>query len=129
MSKYKLLKCIRYKVVKRSRCSTVIHGNSKYALKYEKGTDVFARPETVGIMTFKTLSAAWEWASSISFWLGDGAKVLRVQPFGKGHVPISIPSPSRLFEFYKNPERFRRNHLTQTTPDGTLCYPGVRVLE
>ena len=128
---------IRYKVVKRkTRMSAVINGNSIYAIQYLKGSKVFARPETLGIMTFKSRYDAVNWKDGIEYheynnhWDGDDVhlKVIAVETIGRGKVPKSISSSvrsDRLKSFYKNP-----HYRINTNPvDRTVCYPGVRVLE
>ena len=52
-------KTIRYKVVKASsRYSCMVHGASKYALKYDPETEVRALSNTLGVMCFDTYGSA-----------------------------------------------------------------------
>lgn len=123
---------IRYKVVKKkSRISAVVNGNSIYALKYIKDTEVFAKPETLGVMTFTTRTAAEDFAWSFEGIWSDTVKmiVIRVQSIGKGSAPHYISREVRSYGlecFYSGEEYFWSE---SSPPDNTMCYPGVKVLE
>lgn len=120
---------IRYKVVKRkTRTSALVNGNSTYALKYLSGTKVFARPETLGIMTFENKRYAEGWSRRMDCCYIKSLMVIKVETIGRGKIPQLICdnfSASALKRFYKKYDDFR----TLYPPDGTTCYPGVRVLE
>jgi hypothetical protein len=131
---------IRYKVVKkRTRVSAIINGRSRYALKYLAMTKVFARPETLGIMVFKTRCEAEEWAYQIEYQYyntlyADELIVLKVDTIGKGKTPkdismaYSTPELCRFYEYQENDSQYF--DVTFTSPPlDTICYPGVLVLE
>lgn len=145
MKKLKRLKCTRYKVVKKNRVSCVINGNSPYSLKYLPGTEVYARPETLGIMTFETKESAYKWKCKM--FAPSGLKVIEVIPMGRGKFPQWIAPPRSLKKFYDAAERHgsvrnfalseerRLSYYTFTptfrfasAPDKTLCYPAVYVV-
>ncbi len=126
---------IRYKVVKRrSRCSAVINGNSKYALRYLPGSIVTARKETLGVMTFKNKIAAVNWMDIINYnqyqtWESQlNLIVIRVETIGRGKAPRWIANDvtaEDLDNFY-SPES---EYQSMLAIDNTLCYPAVKVLE
>jgi len=121
---------VRYKVVKRrTRNSAVINGNSRYSIKYEKGADVFAREETLGVFVFTNRRAAESWAWYIDRdHEDDEIIILRVLPIGKGKTPQRI-SPSidtDVLNLFYNDEDY---HYMNVPHDYTLCYPGVHVLD
>ena len=124
--KLKRQKTIRYKVVKASsRYSCMVHGATKYALKYEPETEVHARPETLGVMCFDTYKNAYRLIHQHHYYR-DNCIIIKVIPMGRGKIPILLGSPKRLNEFYTlGCENL--NHLIP--PKGTICYPAVYVLE
>ena len=124
---------IRYKVVKkRSRCSAVVDGNSPYGLKYLPGTKVTAKEGTFGIMTFVEKYQA----NSFAYHLGwsniherEKCIVITVETIGRGKYPKIISSMTEtinLDSFYKDDNYWKRETVP---PDGTMCYPAVKVLE
>ena len=122
----------RFKVVKRrSRCSAIIHGSSKYGLKYLKGDNVWAPAGTLGIFTFKTDGSAWDWADVWNHsWMSDETKdltVIEVIPLGRGkHIIHASPDIDTfgLDYFYREEDA----GLSEV-PDNTYAYPGVYVCE
>lgn len=124
-TKLKRHKTVRYKVVKRkSRRSCSINGNSKYSLKYEKGIEVHARPETMGVMCFKKLEEA-EYFTRRHPWLNENFMTLKVIPMGKGKTVDDISVPRKLNDYYN---QLGYCHVMQA-PRGTICYPAVYVME
>jgi hypothetical protein len=122
-----------YKVVKKkSRMSAVVNGNSKYALRYPKGEEVWALDGTLGIMTFKSLYKAEQFRG----WWGSGIwnnerklMIIRVKPLARGRSVIWVakePTSDCMDEYYKDDiDQFRIGEA----PDDTMAYPGVLVLD
>ncbi|MCK5611683.1 hypothetical protein KAR91_57965 [Candidatus Pacearchaeota archaeon] len=124
---------IRYKVVKkRSRCSAVVNGNSPYGLKYLPGTTVTAKEETLGIMTFVEKYQAKSFAQHLG-WSDYGREkcmVITVETIGRGKYPKIISSgiqTEHLDSFYFQTDSYWKRETIP--PDGTMCYPAVKVLE
>ena len=120
MRKYK------YKVVKkRNNKSCVMNGNSLFCLTYEKDTNVYAIEGTLGVMVFKTRTDAELWVEgwdNEDYW-----KIKRVLPIGRGKVPkkiCSFSSSAVLKDFYNN-----YNYANDEPVPGTICYPGVYVVD
>jgi hypothetical protein len=132
MAKHKLSrqKTIRYKVIKgKSRNSAIINGNNKYALNYPPGADVYALPETIGVMTFRTHRSAAKWIRKCFPYYID-LIIIKVIPIGRGYVPRDIPSPYKIKLYYKNPGTyFDAWGLWLHPPRNTICYPAVHVLK
>jgi hypothetical protein len=117
-------KTIRFKVVKASsRYSCMVHGSTKYALKYEPGTDVYAIEGTLGVMCFDTYENAMKLIHQ-HYYFGRNCMVIKVQPMGRGYRPKEVGSPTRLDDYYKKIDWYR----SLIPPAGTICYPGVHVL-
>lgn len=126
-------KKVRYKVIKRrTRKSALINGNSRFSLTYEKGRDVFAREDTLGVFVFTNRKSAEDWLWNFDIDHEEEELILvRVIPIGRGKTPNSIASGVRtenLEYFYKDEEEGYWT-LFNTPPDQTLCYPGVHVLD
>ena len=119
----------RFKVIKsRSRYSAVVNGKSQYSLKYEPGTEVYALPETMGIMCFTSHKKADKWIRTHYYYWGN-CRIIEVIPMGKGRIPEVIASPQKLALWYNNRDHYRTfNHSLLTPPDGTICYPAVYVV-
>lgn len=121
---------IRYKVVKRkTRYSAIINGNSKYALKYEKGAIVEALPGTLGIMLFKNETDAILWCNQLNYelWEDKQYRVVRVIPLCNGkkrHFICHDISTEGLDEYYSD-----SSGSAGHAPDGTFCHMKVKVLD
>jgi hypothetical protein len=124
MKKLKRQKKIRFKVVKhRTRYSCVVHGSSKYGLKYDPKTEVHALPETLGVICFTTYKKAYNFIRQ-HWYYGENCMIIKVIPMGKGSTPQDMGPPSRLHDFYTHGAV---SHMTP--PDGTICYPAVYVVD
>jgi len=130
----------RYKVIKRrTRTSAIIHGNSKYGLKYLPGQETYAPEDTLGIFVFKTKTAAWNWADiwNGESWYGNGPSkdliVVEVIPIGRGKTIVFASShvlSDELDYFYsEDPEERDLYGSLGEVPDNTMAYPGVLVCE
>lgn len=118
MQKYK------FKVVNEKEKSFIIKSYSSFSLKYKKGTNVFTVPGTLGIMVFKTRKSAERWRKA--FYRGS-SKIKRVIPIGRGKTPELIAQgilTKDLKNFYDG-----NAGLTGKPPEGTICYPGVFVVD
>jgi len=123
--KLKKQKQIKYKVVKaNSRYSCMVHGSSLYGLKYDIDTEVHARPETLGVMCFRTYTDAYRLIHQ-HYYYRDHCIVIKVIPMGRGKIPHVLGSPQRLKDFYSGVEWNPRRLIP---PDGTICYPAVYVI-
>ena len=126
------MKKIRYKVVKkRNRTSAMLHGNSKYALKYLDGWKVYADAKTVGVIVFETAASAKEWVwvwNTCGFYHDDkDLIILKVLPLGRGKRIIWLApdiDTETIDRFYKGDDDLRLGEA----PDHTIAYPGVEVL-
>ncbi len=123
----------RYKVVKQNRISAMVNGNSKYALHYNDGEDVYAREDTLGVIVFGTLkdANAWVWVWNESNWYRDKKDliILEVLPLGRGKNIISLsaePFTEALDKFYRR--KLYQGWLTQESPEGSMAFPGVYVV-
>ncbi len=125
----------RFKVVKRkSRCSAVIHGGSKYGLKYLPETYVYAPEGTLGIFTFKSEYSAKQWTmmwSVFHTFSDEVTKDLIVIPV----IPLSRGKAVRHCSQYVDTEGLDEFYDDMTycgacaeTPSDTFAYPGVFVL-
>lgn len=122
---------IRWKVIvskNRSSCSIIKY--CKYQNVYKKGKIVKAKRGTLGIFCFKTKTDA------INFIHGDEEggffSIIKVEPVGKGKKPKLIASiypflgvHVTIDDFYRHPKAI----FSQKPPEGTICYPAVKVLE
>jgi hypothetical protein len=101
---------------------------SKYKLKYYKGTVVYAHKHTHGIMVFKRKCDAENFGSR---W---NRKIKRVITYGKGTEIDFIKSSDggftkrNLDAYYEN---LKRNRFVREMrpPEGTWCYPKVKVID
>ena len=121
-----------YKVIKRrTRMSAIINGRSKYGRLYKKGKTIYADPNTLGIMCFKTKEEAVNFARDLSGWNyhhNKNFKVVKVKPIGKGkkiHYISKFLTTNSLDNFYSN----IRESVMATAPNGTVGYPGVFVVD
>ncbi len=122
-------KVSRWKVVKsNTRYSCMVHGSSPYAIRYEAGKEVYALPETLGIMCFKSQRLAEMWMCS-HYSIDYNNILIEVIPMGRGRIPSGIASPFKLKLYYEDrPQYIRGNHNILTPPKGTICYPAVYVV-
>lgn len=127
--KLKRQKTPRYKVVKsRSRYSCIVSGCSIYGIRYEIGKEVYALPDTMGIMCFKTRELALKWING-HYTLALNNIIIEVIPMGRGHIPQSIASPNNLKMYYEDRPRYIRSGKSWLDPPkGTICYPAVYVV-
>ena len=134
-STFKRNNIIRYKVIRGlSRCSAIINGANRYCLRYPINATVFARPETIGILVFKSYRYAMNWLTVMCRWPFqdiDEYKIIKVAPIGKGKVPgmrdLCNPEHS-LYTFYEHRDEIGSNFFHKP-PDGTICYRAVHTLE
>jgi hypothetical protein len=118
---------VKYKVVKKNRTSCVVSNKSKYCIKYEKGKIIESQKKTLGIFCFNTRKQAKYFMEYDLMFLED-YNIIKIKPLSKGKKPKMISCfPDRnsgIYYFYKS----KRNY-TFSTPDGTICYPKVLVLD
>jgi hypothetical protein len=139
MRKYK------YKVIKKkSRMSAVVNGNSKYAIRYLKGYNAYAREGTLGIMVFDTRGMAQFFMNNISgvgfdykpfydnnpFYKTNPYTIIRVLPIGRGKTIHEISPEVTTIDL----DSFYNNNIlsfipTTYPPDETMVYPGVFVVD
>ncbi len=129
---------IRYKVIKRkSRCSAVVNGNSRYALKYIPGITVLALEGTLGVMVFKTITPAKKFAANLNSysyeWTDKPPRyiVVRVATYGKGKFiyEIAYDYTTQGISNYYNDSIYHDFMTTAIPMEYTMGYPGVTPLE
>jgi hypothetical protein len=106
----------------------MIDGRSYFGIKYLRGSWVFAKLDTLGIMTFKTYENAYTWMSKWNTLYRKNLMIIKVRPLSAGTIPERICSsvqPNVLSKFYNN-------NISKCYHDepvaGTICYRGVEVL-
>jgi hypothetical protein len=120
----------RYKVVKKTtRYSCVIPGYNTFSVRYLPETEVFALPQTLGIMCFTQLTYAERFF--YSHWhYQNNCIIIPVIPIGIGKFPYELGIPSMLHQFYCTIPHVKDEATSNMRiPEGTICYPGVYVLE
>ena len=140
MRKYK------FKVVKRrSNRSCMINGHSNFSILYEKETAVYADPDTLGIMVFKTKQQAEKWMNTHNSY-GSDLIIKRVIPIGRGKAPKYISAdvgPDDIRAYYELSSIIESNLISNFNEykiigtevlvvkpiPGTICYPGVYVVD
>lgn len=110
---------IYYKLTTKERKSYMVFG-TKYELDYSRGVTVRAHPNTLGIMCYKTKKSAQRDR------ITEDALILRVCPIGRKKEYKRVGLLTYLDEFYKFPRRIR---YAVSPPEGTVCFPAVRVLD
>jgi len=132
----KRLSRYKFKVIKKkSRGSAIVNGNSVFALKYLPGTDVWAKPNTLGIMVFKNITSAENFAASWNrqyYWDDSSYRfiVIRVLPYGKGSIPQTICSEIDSRSLHSYYGRYGHEWYGHgLPPDNTICYKGVHVID
>jgi hypothetical protein len=130
MAKYK------YKVVDGRGGSFSIPLDSKFYLKYEKGTTVKAPKGTLGIMVFPNFKAAEHFISVVCHnrFSTSSANIKKVLPIGSKTTPEWVSGwtayDEKLKAFNKIPLEERcNNFLCSQAPVGTECYPKVIVID
>jgi hypothetical protein len=129
---------IRWKVVDDERKSIIASCNDSQVkgLSYEKGLITTTHKGTAGIFVFKTRYQAKEWAKD--FW---DIKILKVKTIGRKKIPKWLPSlysrhAEHIPSFYTWLFRVRgkkrycsyQDNFVWEVPEGTECYPAVKVL-
>jgi hypothetical protein len=121
----------KFKVVKkRTRMSAIVHGNSKYALKYPKGETVYAMDGTNGVFTFTNKAAAQAWIdvrqSSPNCSESEELIILTVIPVARGKKIdiISSEITTKDLDAYYKGEGTLMEGL-----DSVMGYPAVLVLD
>ena len=102
-----------------------IYNPSVYINTYERDTVVRAKEGSLGIFTFKTKKAAREFIERYGSL--KHITILRVKPIGKGKTPTEIVLGgsvlNSILDFYSG--KFCKK---VPPPQGTICYPAVKVL-
>ena len=136
---------IAYKVLRYDRTSCITTG--VLSLRYKKGATVRARESTMGIFCFERKKDADRFKqSAIVAGTIVAGTVVKVRPIGRGLRPAYIssgwPWSSQILRWYRELKKLgvnirsrvsmlkkERNVVFCTTPNGTICYPAVEVLE
>jgi hypothetical protein len=123
------MKKARYKVVTSRNESAIVDYIPALKLSYDPGKTVKAKKNTTGITVFKTKKQAMDWVGGAK----DRLRILRV-------VPIGEKQETRLFNttfLYRNIKLKTADLLDYAprflmgrfeVPEGTECYPAVKVL-
>ena len=128
---------IRYKVVRtEDRSSCLLQKDCKYRKIYQKGKTVRATTGTLGIFCFKTKENAKDFIDILGFWESAGFSIIKVETAGKGKVPkficlvsIGYNTEDLFNDFYKHSKLDMSMFFREEPPDGTICYPAVKVLD
>ena len=115
---------VKFKLTRKDRTSCLIHPKSQFCKRYLKDAIVEAEPGTPGIFIYKTRRQAEGYAR---YWNKDWL-ILRVEPIGLGKVPRKVSyaiTQRSIISFIK---KLASMH-TMSPPEGTICYPAVRVLD
>ena len=117
-----------YKVVTPDRRSFIVAKGSKFCLRYPKGKTVHTIPDTPGVAVFDT------WGNADYFRENKRSLILTVKPIGRGTrldeiAWINKGNSSRdctqsIKQFLTN-----QNYIGRGTPEGTIFYPAVEVLD
>lgn len=141
--KFKIVKVVRksIKVAKSDLNSRYIScfAEGRHQRAYENNEIVEAEPGSLGIMTFEKRSQATEFITNHDLF-PHNLLIKHVLPIGKGKKPPLISklmSQEGLHEFYQRYAHFKKEWITvplkdtplNTPPEGTLCYPAVKVLD
>ena len=132
---------IRYKVVSKwTRKSCVVCAGESpigtysetLGLIYEQGTVVKARPETLGVFTFRRKKDALVWP----FFKSGLANlmILRVRAHGRGKKPKEVIQYTINIRDFLHDVKVGRPWPSSyikwmEAPEGTLCYPSVEVMD
>lgn len=125
---------VLYKVVKRkTRYSSIISGHSPFAIKYEKGKEVKALPETMGIMAFETEADAYSFTVRAHWSSSDNYKIVRLKPTSrviKKKVICSLNSAlgetEKLNEYYyKTPKNLKSRFHVDAIPGTVTCQSAI----
>ncbi len=120
-------KKIVYKVVVNRR-SCCLSAWSPYSLSYPKNIVVKGIPNTLGIFTFKRLKDAKNFLPTLASSPSELPKIIKIEPIGKGTIPLSMSGEGRLEGFYDKSKCIPPHYIV-SPPKGTVCYPAVRVME
>ena len=135
----------KWKVVTKDRKSARTE-DPRYIRKYLKNTTVKAQEGSLGLMVFETKKQAKNFSIRLS-----ESRVLEVMPIGRPKRPTVLAHRDHFNLFYKHKRRFTikkiieqlqtsmggrldyevNNHFIMLwpVPEGTVCYPSVKVLE
>jgi len=129
---------VKYKVVSEDNKSAFLslcNGIKKYRLNYKKDTIVEAPKGTLGIMVFERKYQAEKFIRRQTD-CPACFNIKRVLSIGKGKKPYSICRISILDSDYDLDQFYRKNIIDPfyriskvSPPDGTICYPAVKVLD
>lgn len=141
--KFKIVKVIRksIKVAKSNLNSYYVScfAEGRYQRAYENNEIVEAEPGSLGIMVFEKRNQATEFITNHDLF-PHSLLIKHVLPIGKGKKPPLISklmNQEGLHEFYYRYAHFKKEWITvplkttplNTPPEGTMCYPAVRVLD
>ena len=119
---------------------TSCFAGGKYTKAYNRDEIVRERSLTLGIMVFEKRSQAIKFIKSHVSPIRCPLHIKRVLPIGKGKRPPLISkraSQEGIYEFYQRYAHFKKEWIKVslnstplvTPPEGTICYPAVKVLD
>jgi len=118
-----------WKIIKKhTRSSAVLSPYSRYAIKYPKGEIVKAPADSLGIFCFKTQKRAKEFIRPHAH---KNYLFIKVEPIGRGVSPKKINTLYFRLDLQGQliPGWTLSKNNTENPPEGTICYPAVKVLE
>lgn len=117
---------ILYKVVNKDRKSAIVHNLKHYSLTYKKGKTISAKKGTFGIFCFETKRHALDFCDT-------DHSILKVKTIGNkievDRITYCLKTSRELKSFYNkinNPKY--KIYFFSFPPEGTVCYPKVKVL-
>lgn len=116
----------KYKVTNSAGGSCTVPPNSSFYLGYKKGKKVKAPKGSLGIMAFQTKEEAAKFTSFLS-------RIKRVIPIGEASFPSKVAAlvdGEWLEKFYEDKSKDPDDiEMSYSPPKGTVCYPGVFVVD
>ena len=137
----------KFKVVDKNNGSCIIHPKSPFYRHYSKDTNVIAAIHSLGIMVFNTKDDAKDFISWHKYIGHDNFhhkakswKIKRVLPIGRGRTPAVITEMAYTKDIKKliklmmldlNLSNIKLNMAGKLCSPvrGTMCYPGVYVID
>jgi len=133
------MKKYKFKIVDKHSGSCIVHPNSKFYRKYFKDEYVYAEPDTLGVMLFKTRAQAQQFidyhqnALHGEFLIRSRSwKIKRVIPIGRGKTPEHVSFATSSYgikDFNKKVQLYGIQEYMAEPVEGTICYPGVLVVD
>lgn len=133
----------KFKVVRKGELASnyvSCFAEGRYQRTYNNDEIVEAEPGSLGIMVFGKRSQAKKFVESRMSFMRNLLHIKHVLPIGNGKRPPFVSRRTHqenIHEFYQRYAHFKREWITvplknsplNTPPEGTICYPAVKVLD